>query len=66
MAKNHADDSGVSSACDTEVTYKGDWLGFSGDKLIAIDAARVYGSKAPGQALIDEYIDKVFHALGSK
>ena len=41
------------------VTYNGNWIGYLGDKMVSVSIWHVYGEKAAGQALIDEYAEKV-------
>ncbi len=41
------------------VTYDGAWVGYLAGKILGVRVWRVYGGKAAGQALIDEYLEKV-------
>jgi hypothetical protein len=41
------------------VTYDGSWAGYLAGKIIGVRVWHVYGGKAVGQALIDEYAEKV-------
>jgi hypothetical protein len=41
------------------VTYDGTWAGYLAGKIIGVRVWHVYGGKAAGQALIDEYLEKV-------
>jgi hypothetical protein len=41
------------------VTYNGAWIGYLADKTVSVSVWHVFGDKAAGQALIDEYAAKV-------
>jgi hypothetical protein len=45
--------------CHEVVTYSGLWTGWHSGRLIGIGITNLYQSKEPGQAWIDEYIDKM-------
>jgi hypothetical protein len=51
----------VASGCKLKemVTYNGKWAGYIGNKIVGVSVWHVYGDKATGQALIDEYAEKV-------
>jgi hypothetical protein len=48
------------------VFYRGHWAGYAGNRLIGISVINLYNSQGPGQAWIDEYIEKVMRALTPK
>jgi hypothetical protein len=48
------------------VFYEGRWTGYVGNRIITIAVDNLYNSKDSGQGWIDDYIGKLFHALGSK
>ena len=48
------------------VFYRGYWAGYTGNRLIGISVINLYKSQGPGQAWIDEYIEKVMRALTPK
>jgi hypothetical protein len=41
------------------VTFDGTWVGYLANKIVSVGVWHVYGGKAAGQALIDEYAEKV-------
>ena len=41
------------------VEYNGTWIAYLADKMVSVSIWHVYGDKAAGQALIDEYAPKV-------
>lgn len=45
------------------VMHDGSWAGYVDGKLLAVGVSNLYGPKDVGQALIDEYIDKVVAAV---
>ena len=47
------------------ITYDGSWVGYIGGKIVAVRVWHVFGEKAAGQALIDEYADKVKSAVAA-
>jgi len=47
------------------VTYDGNWVGYLAGKIVAVRVWHVYGGKAAGQALIDEYAEKVKSAVAA-
>ena len=55
----------VGCAQSTIVTYNGSWVGAVSGKLVSVSAFHVLGSPAAGQALIDDYANKVKAALGA-
>jgi hypothetical protein len=54
---------GTSPNCRETVTYTGQWAGFVSGKLIGVGVSNLYRSMEPGQAWIDEYIDKMIAAV---
>ena len=47
------------------VTYNGSWMGAVSGKLVRVSAFHVLGSPGAGQALIDDYVNKMKAALGA-
>jgi len=45
------------------VMHDGNWAGYIDGKLLGVGVNNLYGPKEVGQALIDEYIDKVVAAV---
>ena len=56
----------VGTNCKDIVLYNGSWAGWVSDKMIGVGVSNLYQAKEPGQAWIDEYIDKVIAAVAAK